>query len=146
MGLGPRDALSSNLMRVWISVLSWQEREAAWRKGLPEEKPGAELGWGGQGWAPADPVVRDLLGMGGGVRPQTQRSGISAVTLGLQLRSSPGIHLTSSPSDSMYGKSVNTEALSFSSASWGGRQRLTPARGEQTPVCGAAFLQGPGVA
>lgn len=56
-------------------------------KSLTEEKPGAELGWGGEGWAPADPVVRDFCG-----------------DAGLALRSSPGIHLTSLPSDSMYGK------------------------------------------
>lgn len=55
-----------------FSVRSAGKRSSL-EKSLPEEKPGAELGWGGQGWAPADPVVRDLLGMGGGAhRPSGQ--------------------------------------------------------------------------
>ena len=41
-------------------------KRSSLEKSLPEEKPGAELGWGGQGWVPADPVVRDLLGAGEG--------------------------------------------------------------------------------
>lgn len=57
-------------------------KRSSLEKSLTEEKPGAELGWGGEGWAPADPVVRDLLGAGEGGRLQTQLSGISAVTLG----------------------------------------------------------------
>lgn len=58
-------------------------KRSSLEKSLTEEKPGAELGWGGEGWAPADPVVRDLLGAGEGRCRQTQWSGISAVTLGL---------------------------------------------------------------
>lgn len=60
-------------------------KRSSLEKSLPEETPGAELGRGGG--VPAHPVVRNFCG-----------------DAGLALRSSPGIHLTSSPSDSMYGK------------------------------------------
>lgn len=91
-------------------------KRSSLEKSLPEEKPGAELGWGGQGWVPADPVVRDLLGAGRGEAPTDPVVRNFCGDAGLALRSSPGIRLTSSPSDSMYGKECKYGG-SFSAAS-----------------------------
>ena len=56
-----------------FSVRSAGKRSSL-EKSLPEEKPGAELGWGGQGWAPADPVVRDFCGDAGLATTQLPRN------------------------------------------------------------------------